>query len=96
MRFAVIGDSREWSDASFMLVGHGRVVQQAEVEREARRRKTLAGLDEWQLQEFVTGSAMPERVPELCRQIDYAAAALSRMAPIPSDFADDLYWPRVW
>jgi len=96
MHFALISDSREWSEASPAPRRDQRVIQQAEVEREAGRRKAALGLDEWQLREFVTGAAMPDHIPELCRQIDLAAVALSRMSPIPGDFADDLYWPRVW
>jgi hypothetical protein len=33
---------------------------------------------------------------QMCRQIDLAAAALARLSPIPTDFGDDLYWPRTW
>ena len=96
MHFALISDSREWSEALPQPRQNQRLVQQGELEIEARRRKTALGLDEWQLREFVTGAPMPEHIPELCRQIDLAAAALSRMSPIPGDYADDLYWPRVW
>lgn len=72
------------------------MVDTVEVENEARRRKTLLKLDEWQLREFVTDRPVPEHVTQMCRQIDLAAQALSRLSPIPADFADDLYWPRMW
>lgn len=96
MHLAWISDSREWSEALPQTRQDRRLVQQGEVEQEARRRKNVIALDEWQLREFVTGAPMPEHIVELCRQIELAAAALSRMSPIPNDYADDLYWPRVW
>ncbi|WP_086469516.1 hypothetical protein [Devosia lucknowensis] len=67
-----------------------------QVENEARRRKSLLRLDEWELREFVTDRPVPEHIVQLCVQIDLAAAALARLSPIPADYADDLYWPRVW
>lgn len=96
MRFATINESREWSEAPVPRRVEQRVVQQFELEREARRRKASLGLDEWQLREFVYGAKIPDHIPQLCREIELAAAALSRMSPIPSNFADDVYWPRVW
>lgn len=96
MRYAGIGQSREWSEAPFAERSLGRVVQAADVAHEARCRKSAIGLDEWRLNEFVSGTPMPERITQLCQQIEFAATALTRMSPIPSDFADDLYWPRVW
>lgn len=95
MRFAVVNDSREWSEPG--LAAHkGRAVHRGEVEIEARRRKTLLRLDEWQMREYVSGSPVPDRIRQQCVQIDLAAAALSLMSPIPDDFRDDLYWPRCW
>ena len=96
MRFAVIKDSREWSEPEARPVGAGRIIDAAEVENEARRRKTLLKLDEWQLRQYLTDRPVPDHVVQMCRQIDLAAAALTRLSPIPRDFADDLYWPRTW
>ena len=96
MRFATISDSREWSEGTPPPYLKHRVVQQAELENEARRRKAMLGLDEWQLREFVYGTVIPAHIPQVCREIELAAAALSRMSPIPANFADDVYWPRVW
>ncbi|QQR40654.1 hypothetical protein [Devosia rhizoryzae] len=95
MRIARIKDSLDWSEGELDHKAP-RVVQQAEVEQEARRRKQGLAIDEWQLREFVSGVPLPERLVQLCRQIDLASAALSRMSPIPANFADDVYWPRMW
>jgi hypothetical protein len=96
MRFALTEDTREWSGSAAWSHGNERVVQQIEVEQEARRRKRGLALDEWQLREYVSGTPLPERVVQLCREIDLASAALSRMNPIPANFAEDVYWPRMW
>lgn len=95
MRFAVVNENREWSEPG---VGENiaRMVNPAEVEAEARRRKAALGLDEWRLREYVSGNPVPVRIRQLCEQIDLAAQALSRMSKIPVDFRDDLYWPRCW
>lgn len=96
MRFAEIGRSREWSDGTESGWGQNAFVQAEHVEGEARRRKVALRLDEWQMREFVTNKPVPERVRHLVEQIDLAATALMRMSPIPSDYRDDVYWPRVW
>ncbi len=95
MRFAEVSDNREWTGSS---AGDGitRMVHPSEVEEEARQRKAALGLDEWRLREYVSGNPVPVRIRQLCEQIDLAAQALSRMSKIPSDFRDDLYWPRCW
>lgn len=96
MRFAVINETREWSEPASPSVPRGRPVDTDDVDYEARRRKAALHLDEWQLRQYVTDRPVPDHIMQLCRQIDLAAAALVRLAPIPSDYADDLYWPRVW
>ncbi|UYO00453.1 MAG: hypothetical protein KIT02_04340 [Devosia sp.] len=68
----------------------------AQVEAEARRRKTMLRVDEWQLRAYVTGRPVPDRIVQLCEQIDFAARALATMSVIPADYADDLYWPQIW
>lgn len=95
MRFAEIRDSREWSEPQARIAQSSRV-DSLEVENEARRRKALLKLDEWQLRQFVTDRPVPDHIVQMCNEIDRAAAALSRLSPIPNDFADDLYWPRMW
>lgn len=94
MRFAVI-ENREWSHHASVHAPN-QTINPTEVDREARRRKALLGLDEWRVREYVTGIPMPSNIRNLCLQIDYAAQALARLSPIPADFTDDLYWPRVW
>ena len=96
MRFAVINDTREWSEPGAQRSGSGPVVDSEAVEQEVRRRKALLHLDEWQLRQYVTDRPVPEHIVQLCRQIDLAAAALARLSPIPGDFSNDLYWPRMW
>ena len=95
MRFAMVSESREWSEPGIVAPEAG-AVHPAEVEAEARRRKAALGLDEWRLREYVSGEPVPLRIRQLCEQIDLASTALSRMSSIPSDFRDDLYWPRCW
>lgn len=94
MRFAVVSESREWSEPTSVAMP-ARIAAE-DVEQEARRRKSLLHLEEWQLREYVTDRPVPDRIMQLCREIDLAASALTRLASIPADFADDLYWPRVW
>ena len=96
MRFAVISDTREWSEPGAQESRTGPIVDSEAVEQEARRRTALLNLDEWQLRQYVTDRPVPEHIVQLCRQIDLAAAALARLSPIPGDFSNDLYWPRMW
>lgn len=96
MRFAVPNNTREWSEPAAHRSGAGPLVDSAAVEQEARRRKALLHLDEWQLRQYVTDRPVPEHIVQMCRQIDLAAAALARLSPIPGDFSNDLYWPRMW
>jgi len=69
------------------------VARVEDVLAEAARRRRAIGFDDWRVREFVTGIAMPNRIKYLELQITYAAEALSRISPIPTDFADDVYWP---
>jgi hypothetical protein len=76
----------------------GRVepVRPEDVEAEAARRLRDGKVNEWRVREFVTGHPMPPDIKYLELQINFAARALSKMSPIPADFADDLYWPTCW
>jgi hypothetical protein len=96
MRFAVIGDTREWSEPEARTKGAGPIIDTDAVENEARRRKALLKLDEWHLRQYVTDRPVPDHIVQMCRQIDLAAEALARLSPIPRDYTDDLYWPRTW
>lgn len=95
MRFAVVSESREWSEPG-VVPGEDHAVHPLDVEAEARRRKAALGLDEWRLREYVSGTPVPIRIQQLCEQIDFAAQAISGMSIIPADFRNDLYWPRCW
>ncbi|SFV31545.1 hypothetical protein SAMN05216456_1374 [Devosia crocina] len=96
MRFAVISGSREWTEASPPPAIPPRSIEVNDVQAEARRRLSVIKLEEWRVREFVTGVPMPDTVRHLALQIDFAAQAIGRLSPIPADFADDVYWPRVW
>lgn len=96
MRFALISDTREWREPTGRMSMSPPGISPDDVDQEARRRKGLLRLDEWQMQHYVTDVPMPDRIVQACRQIDLAATALSRLVPIPSDFDDDVYWPRIW
>ncbi|PXA98894.1 hypothetical protein DMC47_05950 [Nostoc sp. 3335mG] len=96
MRFAVISGSREQADARPEWSPPPRQIGMRDVLIEKSRRLKAIKLDEWKVREFVTGRPMPDDVRHLALQIEYAAEAIGRLSPIPADFADDLYWPRVW
>ena len=96
MRFAVISDTREWSEPGSHRAGTSETIDSEDVLQEARRRKASLNLDEWQLRQYVTDRPVPDHIVQMCRQIDLAAAALARLSPIPADFRNDLYWPRTW
>jgi len=67
-----------------------------DVEAEARRRLRAIGIDEWRMREFVSGLPMPADIRHFEQQIELAAQALSRLSPIPADYAADIYWPTYW
>lgn len=87
----------EFFEVRFAVVENGRApVSVEDVEAEARRRLRYLKLDQWRTREFITGRPMPEVIQHLVQQIDLASRALSRMSPIPPDYYDDIYWPRMW
>jgi sulfur relay (sulfurtransferase) DsrC/TusE family protein len=86
VRFAVISGSREWTEATPERISAQRPVDVEDVHFEARRR----------VREFVTGTPMPDSIRHIAAQIEFAAQAIGRLSPIPLDYADDVYWPRVW
>lgn len=97
MRFAVIEGSREWTEPSrHRGPATPMAVSVEDVEAEARRRLKAIKLDEWRTREFITGRPVPEDVRHLAAQIEFAAQAIARLSPIPTDFDDDVYWPRTW
>lgn len=95
VRFAVISGSKEWTEV-LPEMRTRRSLDVEDVQDEARRRLKALKVDEWRIREFVTGKPMPDTVRHLALQIEYAAQAIGRLSPIPPDFADDVYWPRVW
>ncbi|MBK1793306.1 hypothetical protein JHL21_02200 [Devosia sp. WQ 349] len=95
MRYTDFGNRREWTENG-QFVAANRLIGIEEVFAEARRRKAALNIDQWQMEEYVSGNPMPMRVQRQCKEIDLAANALSRMSPIPSDFADNVYWPPIW
>lgn len=82
-----------WEDGRRSLSRAARV---EDVEAEAARRLQAIGIDEWRMREFVTGRPVPAEIRHLELQINFAAQALSRLSPIPADYAADLYWPTYW
>jgi hypothetical protein len=96
VRFAVIQGSREWTESVPESFEQETSFEVADVAAEARRRLKAIKLDEWKVREFVTGRPMPEDIRHLALQIEFAAQAIGRLSPIPSNFTDDVYWPRVW
>ena len=97
VRFALIDNSREWTEPSWGGSQSAPVsVLVEDVEAEARRRLRAIKLDQWRTREFVTGTPMPENVRHFALQVEFAAQAISRLSPIPNDFDSDVYWPRLW
>ncbi|MBJ7577975.1 hypothetical protein JHC09_08765 [Devosia sp. MC532] len=95
MRYTDFVNRREWTENG-QFVAANRLIGIEEVFAEARRRKAVLNIEQWQMEEYVSGNPMPMRVQRQCKEIDLAATALSRMSPIPSDFADNVYWPPSW
>ncbi|MBJ6985879.1 MULTISPECIES: hypothetical protein [unclassified Devosia] len=95
MRYTDFVNRREWTENG-QFVAANRLIGIEEVFAEARRRKAVLNIEQWQMEEYVSGNPMPMRVQRQCKEIDLAANALSRMSPIPSDFADNVYWPPSW
>lgn len=97
MRFAVIDGGREWTEPRRLVpVVETVSVVVEDVEAEARRRLRALKVNEWRTREFITGQPMPDDIRHMALQIEFAAAAIARLSPIPSDYDDDLYWPRMW
>jgi hypothetical protein len=97
VRFAVIEGGKEWTEPfrQDSQAASAKVMVE-DVEAEARRRLRAIKLDEWRTREFITGRPMPEEVRHFALQVEFAATAISRLSPIPSDFDSDIYWPRLW
>ena len=66
-----------------------------DVEAEARRRLRACRINEWRTREFITGRPMPDDIRHFAMQVEFAATAISRLSPIPDDFDDDIYWPKL-
>lgn len=97
MRFAEIDAGREWTEPKrYVPIADAVTVLVEDVEAEARRRLRALKVNEWRTREFISGQPMPDDIRHLVTQIEFAAAALTRLSPIPDDYDDDLYWPRMW
>ena len=96
LRFAVIENSREWTEPT-RRTSHAVPVSVyvEDVEAEARRRLRSVKLNEWRTREFITGRPMPDEIRHFALQVEFAAKAISRLSPIPDDFDSDFYWPRA-
>ncbi|KKB77501.1 hypothetical protein VW35_14780 [Devosia soli] len=92
----MIQGSKDWTDAKPSSYAPVRGVDVEDVHAEARRRLKALKIDEWKMREFVTGVSIPDDIRHVALQIEFASQAISRLSPIPSDYADDIYWPRVW
>ena len=93
VRFVVVNESGEWMGRPVAAPARASV---EDVEAEARRRLRGLKVNEWRTREFITGRPMPEDICQMAQQIEFAAQAIARLSPIPADFDDDVYWPRVW
>jgi hypothetical protein len=66
-----------------------------DVRREAARRLRVAGYDDAATRSFVTGRPLPDGLKYLKLQMEFSAAALAKLSPVPADFRDDRYWPTL-
>ena len=94
MRSANLEAMTDWTQAD--LRPTNVAVQVEDVEAEANRRLRCIKLQQWRAREFITGQPMPEDVRHYALQVQFAAAAIARLSPIPNDFDSDIYWPRLW
>lgn len=67
----------------------------ADVHREAARRLRLIGYHGHRVRSLGTGKLMPDAIRHFKMQVDFVAETLSAQTPIPADFAEDRYWPRL-
>ncbi|AFL52748.1 hypothetical protein ABIE78_001366 [Sinorhizobium fredii] len=67
----------------------------AGIRGEAERRIRASGYEQWRVRSLATGAPMPHSIRYLKMQIDFVAEKLEQLNPIPTDFADDKYWPAV-
>ncbi|MBU1303975.1 MAG: hypothetical protein KKF33_00445 [Alphaproteobacteria bacterium] len=96
MRFAEIGNSREWTEPGWTTTQvSAQKISVEDVEAEAQRRLRAIRLHEWRRRAFVTGQPMPEDVCQYVQQIEFATRAISCLSTIPDDFDSDVYWPRL-
>lgn len=92
----MIDGGREWTEPVGLGSPSGAVyVYVEDVEAEARRRLRSCHIDEWRRRESISGAPMPEHVSHYALQVAFAAAAISRLSPIPADFDSDIYWPQA-
>lgn len=71
------------------------LVSSRHVHAEAERRLRLAGYGRWHMRHLATGVAIPKPLQYLKLQIGWVAETLAGLDPIPSDYADDKYWPSA-
>ena len=95
MRCAVIEGGKTWSGAGQHALANRAAARVEDVRAEARRRLKSLNLDEWRMREFVTGHPIPDHIQHTAMQIEFACQAIERLMPVPEDYADDVYWPRV-
>lgn len=95
MRFAEIGNSREWTEPGWQgYQSASEKVGVEDVEAEASRRLRAIRLHEWRRREFLTGLPMPDNLRLYAQQVEFAMRAICCLSRIPHDFDSDIYWPR--
>jgi hypothetical protein len=71
------------------------VTDRDRVKQEAARRLRDAGYAQSHIRFLATGSAIPIPLRNFKMQVDFVADTLSRLDPVPRDFASDIYWPKL-
>ncbi len=74
--------------------GSGRAPKAEDVQAEAVRRIRAGGYGEAAVRAFMRGEAPPVAQNYRRLQIEFVAATLAALEPIPADFASDRYWPE--
>lgn len=64
------------------------------IKEEARRRIHETGLSWYVEREVSGGSPIPEAIKAYCAEVRSASNDLEALDPIPTDYADDNYWPE--
>ncbi|OLP53478.1 hypothetical protein BJF92_00775 [Rhizobium rhizosphaerae] len=73
----------------------GLVPSLSDLHAEMARRLAPLNMARWDARLKATGLPVPRHIDRKRREIEFVAQALGRLAAIPADYRDDLYWPAL-